>query len=257
MTDQAAVSNRLLRSLPEKIFSWLRPYMDFVELPQRTVLVEPRKITTHVNFIESGLASIVARSPDDEVVEIGHVGHEGFTGCHIALMSRRTPNRTFMQVAGSGIAVPAAIFSEVLDDSPDARRLILRYVQAYQVQLAYTSLANARYSMSQRLARWLLMCQDRVGDELHLTHEFLSLMLGVRRSGVTDQLHILEGLHCIRTKRGVVHIRDRGHLEEIAGGCYGVPEKEYERLLGEEEDAVVSREDTAARSSRATLVSQQ
>jgi hypothetical protein len=94
-------------------------------------------------------------------------------------------------------------------------------------------MANGRYSMQQRLARWLLMCQDRLDRfDLPLTHEFLSLMLGVRRSGVTNELHILEGIHAIKATRGNVRVQNREKLEEIADGCYGLPEAEYERLIG-------------------------
>ena len=94
-------------------------------------------------------------------------------------------------------------------------------------------LANGRYSMQERLARWLLMCHARLdGDHLELTHEFLALMLGVRRSGVTNELHILEGIHAIKATRGNVRVVDRDRLEEVAGGCYGLPEREYERLIG-------------------------
>jgi hypothetical protein len=102
-----------------------------------------------------------------------------------------------------------------------------------ELQLAQTALAAAKYSMHQRLARWLLMCHD--GAELPLTHDFLALMLGVRRAGVTGQLHILEGMHAIRSTRGVVRILDRGKLIDIAGGCYGLPEREYDRLIGKKE----------------------
>jgi CRP-like cAMP-binding protein len=226
------VNNKLLKRLPQTTFSRLQPFMKLVDLPVRTVLVEPLEETSHVYFIESGLASVTADSPDGEVIEIGHIGREGMAGINIALMTKRVPSKTLMQIAGAGIALPSGEFSEIIEESFEARRLLLRYAQTYQIQLAYTALANARYSLSQRLARWLLMCHDRVdGDEILLTHEFLSVMLGVRRPGVTEQLHILEGLHAIRSTRGLIHVRDRAKLEEIAGGCYGVPETEYERLM--------------------------
>ena len=129
--------------------------------------------------------------------------------------------------------MPVARFIDVVEANADARRVFLRYVQSYQTQLAYTSLANGGYTIHQRLARWLLMSHDRLRtEEIPLTHEFLSIMLAVRRSGVTDNLHILEGLHAIRSHRGVIHIRDREKLLEIAGASYGTPEEEYERLIG-------------------------
>jgi CRP-like cAMP-binding protein len=230
--ERAMCDNKLLKRLPNNIFSRLQPFMKLVDLPLRTVLVEPLEETSHVYFIESGLASVTANSPDGEVIEIGHIGREGMAGINIALMTKRVPSKTLMQIAGSGVAIRSEDFSEIIEESVEARRLLLRYAQSYQIQLAYTALANARYSLSQRLARWLLMCLDRVdGDELLLTHEFLSIMLGVRRSGVTEHLHVLEGLHAIRSTRGLIHVRDRAKLQEVAGGCYGVPETEYERLM--------------------------
>jgi CRP-like cAMP-binding protein len=232
LIQRATCNNKLLKRLPQTTFFRLQPFMKLVDLPVRTVLVEPLEETSHVYFIESGLASVTADSPDGEVIEIGHIGREGMAGINIALMTKRVPSKTLMQIAGSGVAIRSEDFSEIIEESLEARRLLLRYAQAYQIQLAYTALANARYSLSQRLARWLLMCHDRVdGDELALTHEFLSVMLGVRRSGVTEHLHVLEGLHAIRSARGLIHVRDRAKLEEIAGGCYGVPETEYERLM--------------------------
>jgi CRP-like cAMP-binding protein len=100
------------------------------------------------------------------------------------------------------------------------------------IQTAQSALANGRYTIQERLARWLLMCHDRLeGDDLPITHEFLSLMLGVRRSGVTEALHVLEGVQIVRTKRGRVHILDRGRLEDLASGSYGLSEAEYARLI--------------------------
>jgi CRP-like cAMP-binding protein len=110
----------------------------------------------------------------------------------------------------------------------------LRYVEAFQVQVAHTALSHGSYTIEERLARWLLMCHDRLdGDDLPLVHEFLALMLGVRRSGVTLALQILEGAGVIHAKRGLITVHDRAKLQEIAGGSYGVPEVEYRRLIGE------------------------
>ncbi|NNH68144.1 Crp/Fnr family transcriptional regulator, partial [Rhizobium laguerreae] len=115
---------------------------------------------------------------------------------------------------------------------PEVRQLLLRYVHTCELQLAHSALAAAKFNVHQRLARWLLMCHDRIdGNHLPLTHDFLALMLGIRRAGVTNELHILEGMHAIKSTRGNVRILDRNKLIEIAGGCYGVPELEYERLI--------------------------
>jgi hypothetical protein len=99
--------------------------------------------------------------------------------------------------------------------------------------MSFTALSNGSNVIGERLARWLLMSHDRVdGDDLNLTHDFLALMLGVRRSSVTDAIHILEGEHCIRAMRGHIHVRDRAKLEQVAGPSYGQPEAAYKRLFG-------------------------
>ncbi|MEX2695362.1 Crp/Fnr family transcriptional regulator [Rhizobium mongolense] len=231
--SQATVANRLLRALAPEAFERLRSEMTAIDLGLRQVVVESDTPILHVCFIESGLASMVAVSSDDEAVEVGHIGREGLGGHHVLLMTDRTPNRTFMQVAGTGIAVPVEHFMTIINNHKPTRDLLLRYVHSASLQLAHSALANARYSMQERLARWLLMCHDRLeGDNLALTHEFLGMMLGVRRAGVTNELHILEGIHAIRSTRGNVRIIDREKLKKIAGGCYGLPEAEYERLIG-------------------------
>ncbi len=232
MITQSEVKNRLLKTLPPTAFMVLSRKMERVDLALKEVLVEANQPTSHVCFIESGLASVVAESSDDEIVEVGHVGHEGMTGYHVLLMTETSMHRTFMQTAGSGIKVPVHSLRAVFTEYPAVRDMLLRYVHCCETQLAHSALANARYSMHERLARWLLMCHDRLdGDDLPLTHEFLSLMLGVRRAGVTDQLHILEGLHAIKATRGNIRIVNRAQLEDIAGGCYGLPEAEYRRLI--------------------------
>ncbi|WP_064696160.1 Crp/Fnr family transcriptional regulator [Rhizobium aegyptiacum] len=229
---QTNIINKLLRGLPEKSFDHIATYLTPVDLPARRPLVEPDQPIEHVCFIESGLGSMVAEAPNGIGIEVGHVGYEGMSGHPVVLGVDRTPNRTFMQVSGRGLELPVSRFMSLLRD--DATRLIfLRYVHTREVQLAHSVLAAGRYSMHQRLARWLLMCHDRLlVDDMPLTHEFLALMLGVRRSGVTDHLHILEGMHAIKSTRGNVHILSRQILLNVADGCYGAPEAEYERLLG-------------------------
>jgi CRP-like cAMP-binding protein len=227
------VKNRLLASLPHDALDALRPHMTRIDLPIRHVLVEPDVPIESVCFIESGLGSVVASSTDDEHVEVGHVGRDGVSGYHVALSSETTPHKTFMQIAGSGMVVPTEKLLQVFDRLPALRNVFLRYALTCEVQLAHSALASARYNMHERLARWLLMCHDRVdGDDLPLTHEFLSLMLGVRRSGVTDTIHIIEGYRAIKAARGNIRVLDRDELVEVAGGCYGLPEREYERLIG-------------------------
>lgn len=243
IASQSNVRNILLSALPTPSFERIAPYLDTVDLAVKDVLAEADEATPYIYFMESGLASIVASSADDgRRIEVGHVGWEGMSGVHVLHGSDRSPNRTFIQVAGSALRISAARLLEAIQDDWLMLQVLLRYVHAYEIQLAQTALANGHYKIEARLARWLLMYHDRLeGNNLPMTHEFLSLMLGVRRSGVTDQIHVLEGLHAIRASRSSILVQDRARLEEIAGGCYGVSEREYERLIG---TAVSSRKPT-------------
>ncbi|MBY3122325.1 Crp/Fnr family transcriptional regulator [Rhizobium leguminosarum] len=227
------VQNLLLRALAPEAFDLLRGTMQPVELPVKFELIAPDVPSETAYFLESGLGSVVAANADDEAVEVGHIGYEGMAGAHVFLKVDRTPNRTFMQVGGHGISVPVSALHSMAQQVPSANDLLLRYVHCCELQLAHSALANARYNMSERLARWLLMCHDRLrDDDLPLTHEFLSLMLGVRRSGVTNEIHILEGVYAIKATRGNIRMLDRSKLEDMAGGSYGIPEHEFERQIG-------------------------
>lgn len=231
--SQLLIKNRLLKKLSAEAFATIAMDLEYRDLSLREILIEPNFATEEVCFLESGLASIVAGDDDAEAIEVGHLGKEGMTGLHLLLAVEQTPSRTYMQVAGSGLFLSARALGNLIDQDREAHRTLLAFVQIAQVQLSQSTLANGRYRTHERLARWLLMCHDRLETtDLPLTHEFISLMLGVRRSGVTDELHILEGMHAIRSTRGNVHILDRNMLEEIAGAIYGLPEREYERVFG-------------------------
>ena len=231
--SQSTVHNRLLRAMSAEDFARLTPHFEPVTLSLKQVLVEPNQPIEHVHFMEDGLASVVAISTDNERLEVGHIGREGMTGEPVILLIDQTPHQTFIQVAGSGLRMRAEDLAAAMGASPSLNVLLLRWVQALMIQTAQSALANGRYTIQERLARWLLMCHDRLdGDDLPLTHEFLSLMLGVRRSGVTEALHVLEGVRIVKTSRGRIHLLDRGRLEEIAGGCHGLAEAEYGRLIG-------------------------
>lgn len=228
----ARPNNRLLQAMSPEAFSKFKPHLRLLDLPTKRVLVEPDQPTTEVFFMASGLASIVAQN-SEERVEIAHVGREGMTGQHLLLFAETTPNNTFIQTAGEGYSMSATTMLEIYARDPEIRSLFLRYLQTCELQLAHSALANARYSVLERLARWLLMVHDRLdGDDLPLTHEFLALMLGVRRSGVTDQIHIMEGNHAIKATRANIRVLDRDKLTQTAGESYGIPEAEYERLIG-------------------------
>jgi hypothetical protein len=155
------------------------------------------------------------------------------TGLAIVHGTDRAPCEIFVQVEGAGQCISVDELREVLDKSPSMHRCFLHFAHVFGVQSSYTALANAHGTVEERCSRWLLMSHDRLdGDELHLTHEFLALMLGVRRAGVTLALGHLEGRGLIETARGSITILDRQGLEERANGLYGVPEAEFERVFG-------------------------
>lgn len=225
--------NVLLRSLPPDALDLLRPHLERVQVHRDDVLVRPDVPFEHVWFPESGLASVVSESEDGHRAEVGAFGHDGMVSTALVLGVDRTPHLTFVQVGGIWLRAPAEVLARAMRHSPALHGLLLRYVQAFLMFLSRTALANAGYTTEERLARWLLVAHDRMdGDELPLTHGFLSLMLGVHRPGVTVALHTLEGASMIRAKRGLITVRDRGKLEDAAGGSYGVAEAEYERLIG-------------------------
>jgi len=229
----ATVCNRLLSSLSAHDFSLLEAQLEPVPLPVRTRLIEPNTPIEHVYFIEEGIASVVAATAQGRRIEAGIIGREGLTGMPILLGTDRTPHECFIQTPGASLRIRADGLRRAMATSASLHQHLLRFVQALTIQIGQTALSNGSYVIEERLARWLLMCHDRVdGDALFTTHEFLSLMLGVRRAGVTQTLKTLEDRGLISTKRGQVTVLDRAKLEAVAGDSYGVPEAEYARLIG-------------------------
>ncbi len=229
---QPQMRNQLLSALPSNDLAELIPSLESVPLQLEQTIIEPFTAISHVHFVESGLLSVVANSGDREQAEIAMVGREGMSGFSLALGCDSVPFRVFVQRAGSAYRMTSEDFVSACENSPALKSAVLLYSQVFTTQVAETSRANARHTVETRLARWLLMAHDRTdGDDLPLTHEFLSLMLGVRRPGITVSLHVLEGEHMIRARRGNIRILDRSKLEQAARGSYGLPEAEYRRLL--------------------------
>jgi CRP-like cAMP-binding protein len=230
----AGIRNFLLRTLAVDDLALLQPHLEVIPLRRGDTMVAPNTPIQHVFFPEDCIASVVADPYNGRRVEVGIVGREGITSTPVLLWADTTPHETFIQVAGSALRITADDLRSALRRSPSLYALLLRYVQVFNIQVAYTALSYGVYTLEERLARWLLMCHDRLdGDDLPLVHEFLSMMLGVRRSGVTIAVQTLEGTGAIAATRGHIIVRDRARLEEAAGCSYGVPEAEYCRLIGE------------------------
>ena len=227
------VRNRLLAAASPEDCEAVRSASELVPLRVRDVLIPPDVPITHVWFPETGIVSLVAITEENYRIEVGIVGRDGLIGTPLVLGVDRSPHESFVQMEGSALRLTAEAFVELLDKRPSLRSLAMRFTHVFQLQSAQTALANGAYDISERLARWLLMCADRVeGSEFQLTHEFLSMMLGVRRPGVTTATHILEGVGAIRAQRARITILDRDKLVEFAGASYGGAEREYDRLIG-------------------------
>jgi CRP-like cAMP-binding protein len=224
--------NQLLASLSAADFGLLQPHLEPVGLKLRYVLEKPNKPIDDVYFMDAGIASVVAVQAK-ESIEIGLIGREGTSGSAIVLANDRSPHFTYMQVAGEGRRIASAQFRKAMRASASLQAAMLNYVQAFAVQTAHTAVVNARGKIDERLARWILMAHDRIDDNtVPLTHEFLALMLAVRRAGVTEALHVLQRQKLIAAGRGRIVLLDRKGIEQHAGQFYGVPEAEYRRLIG-------------------------
>jgi CRP-like cAMP-binding protein len=226
--------NRLLDRLPVSELDLIRPHLEHVELPAQAIIQPAGEPAVFVHFVEEGLASVLIRV-GTECVEVAIVGPEGLAGVSALLDADVCFQEEVMQVAGTVGRIRADALRELRPKCPALSRILLRYVQFHLVQVAHTALANGRNTVEQRLARWLLMAGDRLeGPDLPLTHQMLSLMLGVRRPGVTVALHVLEGAHAIRSRRAKITILDRNVLRGIAGAAYGPTEAAYASLFGSE-----------------------
>jgi CRP-like cAMP-binding protein len=228
----ASHRNRLLRSLSSADLALLEPHLRPVILNLRHVLEKPNRRIDDVYFMDVGIASVVAVQDGNSRVEVGLIGCEGMSGTSVVLGADSSPHETYIQVAGEAQQMTAENLQMAMETSRSLHTTLLKYVQAFMVQTTHTAIANARAKLDQRLARWILMAHDRVAaNKLPLTHEFLSLMLGVRRAGVTDALHDLSSRGLIEAHRGEIIVRNRKGIERHAGDSYGGPEAEYRRLF--------------------------
>src|SRR5438477_3398813 len=214
-------SNQILSRLSRQEFALLEPHLEPVDLPVRKTLEVRKKRIDQVYFIESGFASVVANGTSKPSIEVGIIGREGMSGLAILLGGDRAQHATYIQAAGKGLRMSAVRLREADERSITLHRAMLRYAQAFLAQTTTTALANGRSKIEERLARWLLMADDRIdGKELPLTHEFLGLMLGTHRPGVTIALQALEKAGLITTRRSHITIVDRKRLEKSSNGTY-------------------------------------
>jgi CRP-like cAMP-binding protein len=229
--SQSEIQNKLLRKLTPSDREAVMSRMSRVELPIKQELMTCGDVISYVYFPEEGVISLLAKTPHERPVEVGMFGYEGMSNM-VVRFGDRTALTALVQVAGTAWRINAEDFARLLHDKPSLNDVTLRFKEATAIQFAYTAFANGTFNIEERLARWLLMSQDRAQrDTIPMVHDFIAMMLAVRRSGVTTATHVLEGFGAIKGQRGAITIRDRAKLEEIAGESYGIPEAEYERLM--------------------------
>jgi CRP-like cAMP-binding protein len=225
--------NRILSALSGSDEALIEPHLTPLDLERHHRLSVPGEPIAHGYFLAGGLASMVAGVRHEPPVELGIIGREGFVGLPIVFGAGSTPIEFFMQVPGGALRIEADRLADLLEESATLRTDLLRYSHVFSVQIASTVLANARATLAERLARWLLMARDRHGDgSLPLTHELLAVMLGVRRPGVTVALSEFSRRGLIVRYRGRIEVIDTAGLTELANGYYGMAEQEYDRLFG-------------------------
>ncbi|MFP3547151.1 Crp/Fnr family transcriptional regulator [Rhizobium sp. SIMBA_035] len=225
-------SNHILNILSAEDVASIRLSLEEVEMPQGFIMARAECQIDHVYFPSSGFGSVMVVGENGRRAEAGMFGREGFTPLAAAVGDDRSIYEIVMQANGAGHRVPVRAFSKAVNARPSFAAVLAKFTHVFAAQVAYTALSNATDHVDRRLARWLLMSHDRIdGDVIRITHDYIAVMLAVRRPGVTTSLHVLEGLHLIRSERGAITIRDRDGLEAYAGMSYGRPEQEYERIV--------------------------
>jgi CRP-like cAMP-binding protein len=230
---RSSIRNKLIAGLAAKDFDRIRPHLERITLRQHQRLLEPDAPTEYVYFLESGLVSLILLLEEGSVVEIALVGNEGVVGVLAGLGTSRISGEAIVQMSGSALRMNTGLLRKEIGINPSIRQMLLRYVQALFSQVSQMAACNARHTLPQRMARWLLIANDcSQSSELNLTHEFLSMMLAVRRSGVTTALSALKDAGIIKTGHGRISILTRKRLEATACECYRTVRAEYGRLLG-------------------------
>ncbi|WP_342596885.1 Crp/Fnr family transcriptional regulator [Cyanobacterium aponinum UTEX 3222] len=225
--------NQLLNNLPLSEYQRLLPHLQEVMLVSGSVLHEPYDAINYAYFPVSAMISLVSIMEDGSTTEIGLIGNEGMIGVPIFLGGEYTISRAIVQMAGSSFKLRADILKQEFDRGGVFQKILLLHTQARLTQIAQSAACNRQHKIEARLARWLLSVYDCVlKDELDLTQEFISNMLGIRRAGVTIAAHALQDAGIIRYNRGKIVILDHKKLEEASCECYRVVQNEFIRLLG-------------------------
>jgi CRP-like cAMP-binding protein len=224
--------NAILRSIPAKEFERLLPLMERVALKPRRVLHFSNVPTEYVYFVESGLVSVLASAGQGRNVEVWLIGPEGVAGFPVVLGEVSAPHRRVVQVEGEAFRISAKDLMQAVTELPGLRRVLLKYIQAVIIQTSQLGVCNATHSVEQRVARWLIMAQDRCQTEaIPMTHEMLARMLGVRRATISRCIQRHEDAGILSRSRSLIRIKKRARLEAIACVCYGIIREADEWLM--------------------------
>ena len=232
ISPAAATGNRLLDALPRSEFMRLLEGCEAVDLKFGEILAESGGPIRHVYFPTHCAIVLFTLMDERTSLEVGLVGNEGVVGTALVLDMAASPQRAVVQGPGGAVRMEADLFRQALEGSPELQHVLKRYVHAVMAQLAQTAGCTRFHVVEARLARWLLMTQDRASsDSFHVTHEFLAQVLGVRRVGITRAATALQGRGLIRYARGNITVLERAGLEAAACGCYAADKASYARSL--------------------------
>lgn len=216
-----AVRNRILLSMSDYEYEVISSHLELIGMTHHQSLHESENGLEYGYFSNSGLISLVIEINDGRSVEVGIVGREGFVGAPLAAGLERTPYRAIVQAPGESLRIKAEVLEVSLAEMPELRQRLIRYAVIQGMQVAQLAACNRLHEIDQRLARWLLMCQDRLGDDLlPMTHEFFAEMLGTGRPTVSVAAAVLQRAGFIQYARGTVKITNREGLESAACECY-------------------------------------
>jgi CRP-like cAMP-binding protein len=224
--------NAVLARLPPEHLEKLLPHLRPIELEVKQGIYEPNQPIEHAYFVETGMISVVSVMEDGSSIEVGTIGREGVAGGVLLLGNKTVPYQYFVQLAGHGHRIDAAVLKDEAKQNEGFRDLVLRCQSAFHTQTMQSAACIGLHSVTHRCCRWILMSRDRInGDVVPLTHEFLGLMLGVRRASVTDVLRPLQERGWINSKHGEITILDRKGLESGSCECYHIITEQQKQLL--------------------------
>jgi CRP-like cAMP-binding protein len=226
------VGNKVLLSISDEEYALILPHLEFIDMPQHLILYEAGQPLEFVHFPNTGMVSLVIATEDGRTVEVGEVGREGFAGIQATVGINRNQVREIVQISGDGFRARIGAMQSVLQSAAELQRILTRYAVVQGMQFAQTAACNRLHNIEQRLARWLLITQDRVDSPtLAITHDFLATMLGTDRPSVSLAAGILQDKQIIAYTRGAVEILSRTKLEDRTCECYGIIQQ-YNREIG-------------------------